>query len=109
MYLNIQYGINVRVIAQGRNKEKAFGRFNEIWEENAFEFSNIDICKPIKLEDKIDYIIHGAGVADPRLYSTNPVEVMEPNLLGTYYLLKLAVEKNVIVFSCSAQEIFMER
>ena len=93
MYLNIQYGINVRVIAQGRNKEKAFGRFNEIWEENAFEFSNIDICKPIKLEDKIDYIIHGAGVADPRLYSTNPVEVMEPNLLGTYYLLKLAVEK----------------
>ena len=31
MYLNIQYGINVRVIAQGRNKEKAFGRFNEIW------------------------------------------------------------------------------
>lgn len=93
MYLNIQYGINVRIIAQGRNEEKAFQRFNEIWDERAFEFTNVDICKPIKMEDKIDYIIHGAGVANPRLYSTNPVEVMEPNLLGTYYLLKLAEEK----------------
>lgn len=93
MYLNIQYGINVRVIAQGRNREKAFQRFYEIWEQKGFEFSNVDICKLMKIDGKIDYIIHGAGVANPRLYSTNPVEVMEPNLLGTYYLLKLAVEK----------------
>ena len=103
MYLKRKHEIDIKIIAQGRNQEKAYARFKEIWEDSAFRFCNSNICTPINIEEsKIDYIIHGAGVANPKLYSSNPVEVMEPNLLGTYYLLKMAYEKkceNFLLFS----------
>lgn len=90
MYLNMKYDYNIHVIAQGRSSEKAKARFGEFWENKYFEYTDIDICQDINRNDRIDYFIHSAGIANPKFYATHPVEVIEPNVLGTYYLLKYA-------------------
>lgn len=101
-YISECKGIKVDIIAQGKNPEKARARFGELMEKNYFHFTTENICNEINCEGSVDYIIHAAGPANPRLYATNPIEVIEPNVLGTNYLLKLAKEKKsegVLLFS----------
>lgn len=101
-YISEYKGININIIAQGKSLEKAKARFGELLQKDYFHFTCEDICKEITYEGRIDYIIHAAGPANPRLYATYPVEVTEPNILGTNYLLKLAKEKDAegfLVFS----------
>lgn len=90
MFLNIEYDYNISVVAQGRSIEKAKKRFLDFWDNSLFEYTNLDICKPINYNAPIDFFIHAAGVANPSYYSLYPVEVIEPNVLGTYNLLTLA-------------------
>ena len=62
----------------------------------------MDLNKEIMNEGTIDYIIHAAGGANPRLYSSKPVEVIEPNVIGTYNLLEYARKhgnKGFLIFS----------
>ena len=92
MYLNIEKNISVQVIAQGKNKKKAEKRFSRYWGHPDFQFINADILDRNESLPHIDYIIHAASWANPRYYSTNPVEVIEPNTLGTYHLLKIALQ-----------------
>lgn len=101
-YLNIYHNMNIEIYAQGRNKKKAIERFGRLVDYSWFQIITDDISQPIKRSFKFDYIIHAAGVANPRLYSTNPVDVIEPNVMGTYYLLKSAYEsscKGFLLFS----------
>lgn len=101
-YINEYKRIKINIIAQGKSFEKAKARFGELLKKDYFHFTCEDICKEITYDGDIDYIIHAAGPANPRLYATHPVEVTEPNILGTNYLLKLAREKGVqgfLVFS----------
>lgn len=92
-YISEYKGIKVNIAAQGKSPEKAEKRFGSLMEKDYFHFTCEDICREISYEGNIDYIIHAAGPANPRLYTSNPVEVTEPNILGTNYLLKLAKEK----------------
>ncbi len=92
MYLNIEKHISVQVTAQGRNIEKAKKKFASYWDHPDFQFTDIDILDENKNLPHIDYIVHAAGIANPRYYSSNPVEVIEPNTLGTYRLLRLAMQ-----------------
>ena len=87
-YLNIFHNKNIKIIAQGRNIIKAKERFGELFYRDFFSFSDVDITRD-KLDSfaDADYIIHAAGIANPNYYSTNPVEVIEPNAIGTYRLL----------------------
>lgn len=94
-YISEYKEIKVDIIAQGRNLEKAKNKFGNLLQKEYLHFTSENICEKINLDGCIDYIIHAASPANPRLYTTNPVEVMKPNILGTYYLLKLAKEKNV--------------
>lgn len=90
MFLNIYHDYNIHVIAQGRNKKKAKERFFEFWSHQCFEYTDINICEKISNNFHADYYIHAAGIANPKYYSKFPVEVIEPNVLGTYHLLQLA-------------------
>ncbi len=99
MYLNDVKGISVNVIAQGRSKKKARLRFEKFWNHKNFRFTDADILLSIHEDiEHLDYVIHAAGLADPRSYSLKPVEVIEGNAIGTYQMLKLARDHKSLGF-----------
>ena len=89
---------NAKVIAVVRNKQKAETKFREELNNNNLTLIIQDISEPIKIEEKIDYIIHAASQASPKYYGIDPVGTLKANTLGTYNLLELAIEKKVKKF-----------
>lgn len=85
----------IKVIGLVRNIEKAKKRFEGFLERNDFLLITADICKPIEIKEKLNYIIHAASQASPKYYSIDPVGTLSANTIGTYNLLNLAVENNV--------------
>lgn len=84
--------LSIEVYIQGRDSEKARKRYGEYLLKSYLHFINDDILSDNGGEiPKTDYIIHAAGIANPRLYSTHPVEVIEPNVIGTHRLLKSCI------------------
>jgi nucleoside-diphosphate-sugar epimerase len=102
IYLKKRRQVNINVWAQGRSKEKAQERFAEIWNDPSFHFTDMDILRENEEFPRMDYIIHAAGISNPRKYASIPVEVMEPNVVGTYRLLQMGRRmktKGVLFFS----------
>lgn len=92
MYLNEKAGMNISIVALVRTKEKFFKRFG-VTEEHPYlkVYENL-LEKEIIIDEKVDFIIHAASLASPQYYSVSPIEVLKPNVLGSYYLLELAVK-----------------
>lgn len=95
IYINEYYNAEIKILAQGRSKAKIISRFGKFVDKPYFRILTDDICCPLDVEGEVTYIIHAASLASPQYYGRIPVEVAEPNALGTYYLLKLAKEKSV--------------
>lgn len=57
-----------------------------------------DVRVPLKIEEKIDFIIHAAGIASPVYYNKFKLETIEVGTIGTKNMLELAKEKNVESF-----------
>lgn len=71
------------------------------------KFFKKDITKSIKLQGKLDYIVHGASIASPVWYRKYPLETIDANVTGTRKLLDLAKEKKVLGFLyMSSSEIY---
>ncbi len=69
-----------------------------------FRFIHSDIRIPLNLHDKVDYIIHAAGLASPYYYKRYPLETIESTILGAENLLKLSrmvKPKGFLFFSSS--------
>lgn len=81
-----------RVVASGRNEERAKHRFTRYAKEERFQFLKMDVTEPITATDlTVDYIIDAAGGATPHLYKENPVGVMRSNLMGVDHLLQYGI------------------
>lgn len=101
--------VDCKIIALGRSKEKAKKRLKQHFDENNFTFLETDICQPIALNEKIDFIIHGASATHPLQYATDPIGTIMPNVFGLYNLLNAAVDKNIEKFIfLSSVEIYGE-
>lgn len=96
MLLNKTKKLNCTVITLGRNKEKAWARFEEYWNSKNFVFVQCDINRNVEYEGTIDFLIHAASNTHPRAYATDPIGTITANIIGTQNLLKLASKKNVI-------------
>jgi len=57
-----------------------------------------DIVKPLKIDEKIDYIIHAAGIGSPKFYRIYKIETIDVGVLGTKNMLEMAMEKKVKSF-----------
>ena len=81
-----------QVTAVVRNRDKAEKRFSEHLNNPNFELRTDDICKSFEAASfsGTQVIIHAASI--PRPDGKRPVEVMAPNVLGTWKLLELARE-----------------
>lgn len=66
-----------------------FGGFDKV------HFVQYDALAELNLDFKPDYIIHGAGLASPELYTTMPVETVLSNFDGVHELLEFAKKNDV--------------
>lgn len=85
----------IKVIALIRNVDKAKSIFEGMLEDEDFELCIGDVNQTLKVEGKVDYIIHGASATSSRFFVENPVETIFTALDGTKNVLELAREKAV--------------
>ena len=92
MYLNDKKNMNIKIYPLVRNIKKL---------EKNIDFNNRvdikpiiqDICEPIMIKDKIDFVIHMASLADPQSITSCPVEIIKANVIGTLNVLKKKKKK----------------
>ena len=85
---------NVKIIAIVRNASK----FNDIYW--SVDLKNViiveqDICKPIYIDENVDYIIHCAATTESTYMISNPVEVADGIIIGTKNILDFAKSKKI--------------
>ncbi len=49
-----------------------------------------DVCRPLELDEPVDWIVHGASIASPSFYRRFPLETIDVNVNGTRHMLELA-------------------
>lgn len=92
IYLNEFYSANIEIYALGRSETKAKNRFGEYYNKTYFHFIQSDLTMPLTDIPKMDFILHAASLASSQFYGTNPVGTVIPNVIGTYELMRFAVE-----------------
>ncbi|MCL4512105.1 MAG: NAD-dependent epimerase/dehydratase family protein [Bacteroidetes bacterium] len=99
LYLNEKvHTPRTKVIALVRNIEKARARFKYYQQREDLQFLVQDVCTPLEIIDRIDYIIHAASQASPKYFGRDPVGTLTANILGTRNLLDLAKDRNAAGF-----------
>ena len=71
-----------------------------------FEFIYHDITKPIKIDGKIDYVLHFASPASPIDYQKIPIQTLKVGSLGTHNTLGLALAKKAKYMLASTSEVY---
>jgi UDP-glucuronate decarboxylase len=110
LYLN-DLGIEdrINVIGLARNRDRALERLGQYKNSDDFSLIIQDICTPVHLDLKIDYIIHAACQASPKYYNQDPAGVIWTNVKGMQNLLELAVKNKVDAFLYfSSSEVYGE-
>ena len=103
-FLYLQKRYDLKIILLVRNIEKCKKIFHDFLNDNVLIiYSDFEIIPEINCN--VDYIIHGASLASPVYYETIPVDVIVPNVIGLYELLKLAKKKNTkkLLFMSSSE------
>lgn len=65
-------------------------RLAHLAEREEFRFLQHDATLPLDLNEKVDWIIHGASIASPTFYRRHPLETIDVNVTGTRHMLELA-------------------
>ena len=86
-----------KVFVLARNKERALSRFSCYGRRTDLIYIIQDVCSPLKISKKINFIIKAASQASPKFYGVDPVGTILANTVGTANLLTLAVKHKTIV------------
>ena len=104
--LNDEYNMNIHIILSVRNIKKVNDIF--INDKNVTVLCQ-DVTKPFDYSEKINYIVHAASPASPKIMKDHPFETNIANCVGTYNTLMLAKENNVDSYLfVSSREIYGE-
>lgn len=104
-------GLNCRIYALGRSKDRMYKRFQYCFENPLFKFVEYDVNKKLCINEQvtIDYILHLASNTHPMQYSKDPISTITTNIIGVKNLLDFAVEHNTERFAfASSNEIYGE-
>lgn len=111
MKRNADYGMNCKVYALGRNKDKAKERFTDFLGNKWLQFVQYDINKSLRDNDftAIDYAVHLASNTHPVAYATDPIGTITTNIIGIKNMLDFCSKHQVsrIAFA-SSNEIYGE-
>lgn len=104
--LNDDYNMNIKIILNVRTPHK-LAKF--ILDDKNIVILKQDVTEPFNYEGNIDYIVHAAGPASPKIMVDHPFETNIANTVGTYNTLKLAQAKKVAAYLfISSREIYGE-
>lgn len=105
MQANKALNCNIKVIGIGRNKRIAQSRFSSYLQDEKFDYIEQDVINPIEFEKKVDFIIHAASNANPKMFALDPVGTMLGNFLGMKNVLEYARAKNIerVMYVSSAE------
>ncbi len=79
---------------------------NEFLTNENFRFIEHDICNPIKIEEKLDWVMHFASPASPKDYLKYPIKTIKVGTLGTHNSLGIAKFHNAKFFMASTSEVY---
>lgn len=109
MVANEQLDLNLTIYALGRNLKKIRNRFFATKVKKCVVAILYDATKTFQFNHKADYIIHAASNATPSLYTDQPVETMQGNILGLMSLLEFSKRQNVDkILYVSSSEVYGE-
>ncbi len=74
--------------------------------EPDFQFIQADIAEPIRINQKIDYVLNFASPASPVDFDPLSIEIMRAGAWGTYHLLELALCQNAVFMQASTSEVY---
>lgn len=78
----------------------------EFSDNKNFTFVKQDVCQPIKLSGKFDYVLNLACPASPPKYYADPVHTLETCSLGTKNMLDFALKNKARFFHTSTSEVY---
>lgn len=105
--LNSRGGEPCRVIAVDNHKTGLPERLEHLHGDDNFVFVSADISKPLPLECKPQWIVHGASVASPSVYRADPLATIDANVGGARQMLELARKSESRAMVCmSTSEIY---
>ena len=95
LQMNELYNANITIYAMSRNEANLQLRFNEYKDNRYLKIVSHDICNPLNLNFKVDYIIHGGSNAVPFMIINNPVDTIKSNFIGMDNLLQYYISNDV--------------
>ena len=97
LYRNAKFQDHIRILALVRNPEKARAMYErQIPGAGEFlQFVQGDVTETQRMEDSVDFLIHGASPTASRYFVEHPLETLETAIQGTSNMLHLAEEKQV--------------
>lgn len=100
---------NIQLYFQVRNIEKTKEKFKDYTNIEYVHIVNFDFENNKIPDIKFDYIIHAASPASTKQFVECPVDVISPNVIGTWNLLQYAKKTGVKKFLiCSSNSIYGE-
>ena len=104
--VNDATGLGCRILAVDNQQSGVATRTAHLQGREDIEFRSADICTPLDLEQKPDWILHGASVASPTFYRSFPLETLSVNIDGTRQLLDIARSGVRSLLHVSTSEIY---
>lgn len=103
--MNAVYDLNLKILLATRNINVTKNRF--MLSKYSFAIPVLyDATKQFDIDEKVDFIIHGASNAFPRAIGEHPVETLQANLFGTEELIKLAKKNGARFLYISSSEVY---
>ncbi len=102
----MEKGLDMTILALGRNEEKAKARFARWWNCKGFRFCQCDINRGIDVQaEQVDYVFHAASNTHPVAYATDPIGTITTNIIGTDNLLRFAADRGArrVLFASSVE------
>lgn len=85
---NNRWGLNIHILALARSVKKVDTLYGDM--RNEITVLTQDVTDPIEYPEKVDYIIHTAGLASPSDFTNRPVDTLWGHVMGTRNVLELA-------------------
>lgn len=75
-------------------------------ENDRFSFIEHDVCEPINIKERLNYILHFASPASPIDYLNHPIKTLKIGSKGTENMLDLCLKHNCKILVASTSEIY---